>query len=182
MAEVKGKSTQYPKQRFSNRWSQTAETTIPPMLQSAAMPQKHRYQRGTFHITTATKGRMPTCTESDIPKRLIRHLCETRAMQDAQLYAFCILPDHIHILVSPGEKGLSGFMHAFKKNSSRDVPKLQWQKGYFDELIRSDKQRGNVIRYIQGNAMKHQLVKEILDWPWTSLYFDGVLDPTDIWL
>lgn len=146
------------------------------------MPQKHRQQQGTFHITTAVRDRMPICTESGMPERLIHHLGETRGMQGAKLFAFCILPDHIHLLLSPGKKGLSAFLHAFKKNSSRDIPSLFWQKGYYDERIRDDKQRGTVIGYIQGNAMKHNLVTDITDWPWTSLHFPEMLDPMEVWL
>ena len=103
-------------------------------------------------------------------------------MQGAKLYVFCILPDHLHILLSPGEKGLSAFMHAFKKNSSREISALTWQKGYHDERIRDDKQRGAVVGYIQGNAMKHHFVSDSIDWPWTSLHFPNVLDPMEIWL
>jgi putative transposase len=103
-------------------------------------------------------------------------------MHGAQLFAFCILPDHVHMLISPGEKGLSSFMHAFKKNSSRDIPNLFWKKGYHDERIHDGKQRGTVLAYIQGNGMKHGLVDEIWKWPWSSLHFEDVLDPMDIWL
>lgn len=147
-----------------------------------SMPQKHPQQQGTFHVTTSVRDRAPICIAKGIPKRIIHHLCETRGMQGAKLYAFCILPDHIHILLSPGEKGLSGFLHAFKKNSSRDIRSLFWQKGYHDERIRDSRQRGTVAGYIQGNAMKHHLVSDILDWPWTSLHFPQMLDPMEIWL
>jgi len=45
-------------------------------------------------------------------------------MQSAQLHAFCILPDHVHIIMSPGMKGLSAFVHSWKRNTMRDVRRL----------------------------------------------------------
>lgn len=145
------------------------------------MPQKHYHQHGTFHVTTATLNRSPSCIEKGVPERLIHYLCDTRNMQGAKLFAFSIMPDHVHLLMSPGEKGLSSFLHAFKKNSSRNIENLFWQKGYHDELIRSDEQRSSALGYIQGNAMKHKLVKEWIDWPWSSLHYEKILDPMGLW-
>jgi REP element-mobilizing transposase RayT len=85
------------------------------------MAQKHGFQHGTFHITTNTRGKVPWCTYEGIPQILIDNLVMTRNVLKAELYAFCILPDHMHILLNPGKKGLGRFMHSFKKNSSRDI-------------------------------------------------------------
>jgi hypothetical protein len=59
---------------------------------------------------------------------------------------------------------------------------MKWQKGYHDERIRDSRQRSTVFHYIQGNAMKHEFVNDMLDWPWTSLHFSHLLDPMEIWL
>lgn len=85
------------------------------------MTQKHYAQNGTFHITTNTKGKLSWLTESGVPEILIDNLFMTRNVQSAEIFAFCILPNHMHILMRPGEKGLSDFMHSFKRNSSKDV-------------------------------------------------------------
>lgn len=151
------------------------------------MPQIHGAQYGTFHLVTKIKEPNNWCTFEKVPQRLIHHLCMTRNMQQAKLHAFCILPDHIHLLLSSGPNGISKFMHAFKKDSARDIGRLfpafvcKWQKNFYDERIRDGKQSSAVFGYIHGNAMKHGLVKEILDWPWTSLHFQEVIDPSDVW-
>ncbi len=162
---------------------------------------------------------------------IIDNLRMTRNMQDAKLYAFCILPDHMHILLSPGTKGLSAFVHSFKRNTMRDVRKffayetatdspcqllpaaevrnlrtvygsgrygssaagnndrievddwiVGWQKSFHDERIRDARQCSTAFGYIQGNGMKHGLVAEIEDWPWSSLHFPEIIDPCDVWL
>lgn len=85
------------------------------------MPPQRFKQRGVFHVITNTRGRMPWCTFPGIPEILIDNLNMTRNLHDACIYAFCILPDHIHIVMKPGMKGLSAFMHSFKRNSSWHV-------------------------------------------------------------
>ena len=165
------------------------------------MPQKHAEQHGTFHITTNTNRKIPWCSLPGVPEILIDNLFMTRNLQEAIILAFCILTNHMHIIVSPGEKGLSTFMQSFKGNSSRDAhlllsgratrssdPRVAatecedaidhfsgWQKGYYDELIRDEKQLEQALTYVQENALKHDLVEHSEDWPWTSLHYSEKL-------
>ena len=151
------------------------------------MPQIH-YQQGLFHVTTNTQDRRRVCLKKGIPELLIHTLDATRSIHGAKLHAFCILPNHIHLL-APGEKGLSKFMQTFKSNSTKEIRKqykhlsktFRWQAGFYDERIRDERQRSAALHYILGNAVKHKLVKEIMDYPWTSLHFPSLIDPLDLW-
>ena len=166
------------------------------------MSQKHYKQDGTFHITTNSKKDIPWCTWPGIPEILIDNLFMTRNVQNAKVYSFCIMPDHMHILLSPGEKGLSAFMHSFKRNAMWDIRKIistlrsgrsrssapavyncipKWQKGFYDERIRTSDQRTNALNYIKQNPIKNHLVTNISDWPWHSIHFEHLLDSTDFW-
>lgn len=165
----------------------------------AAMSQRHGEQLGMFHITTNAKGKVPWCTLPGIPEILIDNLVMTRNVLKGQLYSFCILPNHLHIIVSPGKKGISEFMRSFKTNSSRDIslflrsggPRTSaasgkefsgWQKSFYEERIRDGRQCGSVMDYVQRNALRHKLVQESLDWSWTSLHFPHLLDEMEMWL
>ncbi len=88
------------------------------------MPQKHVEQHGTFHVTTCTFSRIPWLTTSAIPSMMIDNLLMTRSVQKAQVFGFCLLPDHMHILLRPGPNGLSKFMQSFKSQSIRDAKLL----------------------------------------------------------
>lgn len=46
----------------------------------------------------------------------------------------------------------------------------KWQKRFWDHLIRDDRDYANHIDYIHLNPLKHGLVKDPRDWPWTSLH------------
>jgi len=189
------------------------------------MSQKHYSQQGTFHITTNAKNKIPWLTYDRVPEILIDNLIMTRNVYEAKVYAFCILPDHMHILMSPGERGLSDFMQSLKRNSACDIntllrragmndnlrsagsitrashpglgagvcePQLRekmivkndmcfhWQNGFHDELIRDSIQRSSATEYIQWNAVRHELVASIDDWPWSSVHFTHLLDPMEL--
>jgi len=162
------------------------------------MPQKHGIV-GTFHITTNAHGKIPWCIWPGVPEILIDNLVMTRNLHQAKLCAFCIMPDHVHLILYPGEKGLAKFMKSWKQNSSRDIGILYprssdsrvaapdqiqfsgWQKGYYDELINDTRQRTAAMNYVMFNPLKHHLVENMDHWPWTSYHFQELVDPLDDW-
>ncbi len=157
------------------------------MMDDTTMPQHHHEQHGTFHLTFVSRSRIPWCTEPGVPELLIDNLRMTRSLQQAELFGFCILKDHMHVLCRPGSNGLSAFAHSFKRNSARDYNALLerrgpcWQKGFHDERIRDADQREQALSYIQWNAVHHGFVRTAEEWPWTSLHFPHLLDQWEYW-
>ncbi len=88
------------------------------------MGQYHGTQFGIFHVITNTKGRVHWCTLPGVPRIIIRDLSIAKALCGMKIFAFCILPDHLHLLIEPNQKGLSKFMKSFKENSSRNIRNL----------------------------------------------------------
>ena len=153
------------------------------------MPQIHREQFGLFHVTTTTQDKIPWCITAGVPEHLIHCLALARNIYGAKIHAFSILPNHLHLILSPGIKGLSKFMQAFKSRSIKGLQKplhglierRSWQAGFYDERIRNENQLSAAMAYVQGNGMKHGFAREIMDWPWTSLHFPTTVDPLDFW-
>lgn len=56
-----------------------------------------------------------------------------------------------------------------------------WQAGFHDERIRDPRQLEAALNYVRENASRHHLVRELMDWPWSSLHFQDRIDPTDVW-
>ncbi len=159
------------------------------------MPHKHYSQHGIFHVITKTRNDYGWCTGKNIPEIIIDNIRQTRDEHGAKVFAFCLLSNHLHLLFSPGEKGLSKFMQSFKSNSTKDVMeycrtrsdaasllrKVGWQKGYYDERMKSNRQYYTAISYVRGNAARHRLVASAYAWPWTSLHFSELIDVPELW-
>ncbi|HLD71295.1 MAG TPA: hypothetical protein VI873_01620, partial [Candidatus Peribacteraceae bacterium] len=56
-----------------------------------------------------------------------------------------------------------------------------WQNGFHDEIIMDSRQRNNTIQYVTYNATHHHLVTTTDHWPWSSLHYQDLLDPMEIW-
>jgi REP element-mobilizing transposase RayT len=80
------------------------------------------------------------------------------------LHAWVIMPNHVHVLVSPGESdSLSRIVAGWKRftgtriNARTGACGAFWQKDYFDRLIRDWDHFMNVARYIRRNPTKAKL-------------------------
>ncbi len=97
---------------------------------------------------------------------------QTRARHGARVYAYVLMPEHVHLLVNePPRILLAQFLKAVKQITSRKLRGWRekfWQERYYDSNVRGEKARSEVIRYIHRNPVVRGLVEKPEDWPWSS--------------
>ncbi len=79
----------------------------------------------------------------------------TRARHQARVYAYVLVPEHVHLLVNePPRIVLAQFLKAVKQMASRKLRGSRekfWQDRNYDSNVRGEKARSEVIRYIHRN-------------------------------
>ncbi len=97
---------------------------------------------------------------------------EVRARHSARVYAYVLMPEHVHLLINePPQIQLAQFLKAVKQVTSRKLrgPRGKfWQERYYDSNIRGEIARSEVIRYIHRNPVERGLVAKPQDWQWSS--------------
>ncbi len=95
--------------------------------------------------------------------------------QRYHLTAWCVMPNHAHILFKVFEGHPIGkVIHSWKTFTAREINKALgrhgplWQEDYFDTFMRDDEHQATEIAYIENNPVKARLVKRAADWPWSS--------------
>jgi putative transposase len=95
--------------------------------------------------------------------------------QRYRLIAWCIMPNHVHVLFETFEgHPLGRVIHSWKTFTAREINRLRgthgslWQEDYFDRYIRDDRHLHEEIRYIENNPVAAHLVKKPEDWPFSS--------------
>jgi putative transposase len=147
-----------------------------------------RFQRAeALHfITFSCFHRLPFL-EAPGPKETIEAILEQpRARHQARVYAYVLMPEHIHLLINePPSILVAQFLKALKQVTSRklrdDRPQF-WQDRYFDSNIRGEAARSEVIRYIHRNPVKRGLVASPGDYQWSSFnhYATGIRGVVEI--
>lgn len=108
-----------------------------------------------------------------IVKDAIRHWDGSRY----DLTAFCIMPNHVHILIRIHEPwNLSGILHSLKSYTSHRIVKELgrtepvWQREYFDRAMRDEEHTEKTRKYIEWNPVKAGLCPDPKDWPFSSAW------------
>jgi putative transposase len=101
---------------------------------------------------------------------------QARARHQARIYAYVLMPEHIHLLINePPRILLAQFLKAVKQIASRKLRGRRekfWQARYYDSNVHGEKARSAVIRYIHRNPVTRGLVAKPEDWPWSSFRHD----------
>ena len=106
---------------------------------------------------------------------LVRNVFEFFNNQRYQLCAWCIMPNHVHIIFSPSAGyTLDQILHSWKSYTAKEANKYLkhtgtfWQREYYDHLIRNEKEFQRIVHYVIDNPEKAGLDH----WPWVKLYVD----------
>lgn len=91
------------------------------------------------------------------------------------VYAYCFMPDHVHLLVQGGSDSfLPDFVHDFKEAVGYEFKgltgRMSWQRSYHDRILRTYEDLLGVARYIAWNPVRGRLVEEARDWPWLGSF------------
>ena len=79
-------------------------------------------------------------------------------IKDVKIEYYQIMPNHLHLIIEfekDIDKKLSTIVSMFKSRCTYNLGiKNIWQRGYFERIIRDEKEYYNVVRYIQNNPYK----------------------------
>jgi REP element-mobilizing transposase RayT len=94
--------------------------------------------------------------------------------------AYCVMPDHVHTVVSLGEDGdVQGWVRYVKREVARrcDMPGM-WQRSYWDRHARKSQDVWSMVAYVLDNPVRGGLIREWQEWPhsWSGLH-EGARGP-----
>jgi putative transposase len=133
-----------------------------------------RYQKAeSLHFITFSCFHRFRFLEASGPKDALEVILEqARARHQARIYAYVLMPEHVHLLINePPSMVLAQFLKAVKQTSSRRLKgehERFWQDRYFDRNVRGERARSEVIRYIHRNPVKRGLVGSPEEYRWSS--------------
>ncbi len=131
-----------------------------------------------YFITCCTNQKKPHFKDKDIVGIMVDVLKETSQRFNFRVYAYCFMPDHLHLLVTGGEtSSLGEFMRFFKQKTSFMFKKREgnslWQRSYYNHVLRKEETLRDVALYIFHNPVRKKLVENYQDYPFSgSFVFD----------
>lgn len=149
-----------------------------------AIPYRGKTSDSTYFVTASTFGKKALFQTERTARLLLDVLSHYRAQQKFFLHEFVLMPDHFHLLITPGEgmtleramqliKG--GFSHRARKElgMSSEV----WQTSFFDRRLRDAAEYAKFRDYIHQNPVARHLCARAEDYPYGSATTGIPLDP-----
>jgi putative transposase len=103
---------------------------------------------------------------ASIMEETIRYFDGTRF----DLLAWCIMPNHVHVLlVALEENRLGDIVRTWKMRATNQLSGGKiFADDYYDRFIRNSKHMATTLAYIENNPVKAGLCRESEDWQWSS--------------
>jgi len=136
-------------------------------------------RHGTYLTTSVTQERFPFFRRSATAELFIDVLQHYRRQGHYKLHAFVVMPDHVHLLITPEGITLERAMQFVKGGFSRRfAPRTTvWQKGFQDHRCRDAEEFLVRKRYVHENPVRAGLAAEAHLYPFSSA-FRGTQTPS----
>ena len=154
------------------------------------MHRREEIGRSRF-ITFSCHGRLPLLSNDGICQKLLEAIDRSRQEHGFKLFAWAIMPEHVHLLLRPAEGApLDRALKSMKLSVAKAViarwrelkapilerivdsdgsPQFWLPGGGFDRNVRSLREFTRHVRYIHRNPVERGLVARAEDWRWSSV-------------
>jgi len=135
-----------------------------------------------IHVTICTDNKKNIFDSEVNAKIVIEELLKTSKDLEFRVVCYCLMPDHLHIIISPGDSNLplSKFLNVFKGRTATILREREglnkiWQRSAFDHVIRAEEGLKAVVEYIMNNPVRKGIVEESNNYP-HSEWFEGEVE------
>lgn len=145
---------------------------------------------GTYFFTLVTHQRTSIFTENVFINELKNAVKDVKLHSPFDVKAWVVLPDHMHFVWSlpPGDSNYSKRIGQIKVEFTKRIkaevnnfnPQIQsklnkresniWQRRFWAHEIRNQSDLQKHVDYVHYNPVKHGLVKNVVDWPYSTFH------------
>jgi len=146
---------------------------------------------GAYYFFTVVTYERTKLFHTELARRCLREAIEkTQSRQPLETVAFCLLFEHLHCLwklagddadyskrwasikgqFSKAYLNLRGRRERVSPSRARKGEVCIWQRRFWEHHIRDEDDLHRHVNYIHYNPVKHGLVVQVEDWPWSTYH------------
>jgi putative transposase len=140
-----------------------------------------------FHVFARGAARRAIFLDDADRWRYLALLGRTTRVVGWRCLSYCLMGNHVHLLIEAGVPDLSRGMHRLHGGYARAFNERHGGSGHLfqgrfrSEPVKTDEQLLTVIRYIVNNPVKAGLCARAEEWPWSS-HSSILMETTPPWL
>ncbi|MGY0691331.1 REP-associated tyrosine transposase [Virgibacillus sp. FSP13] len=140
------------------------------------MPRKARVKsnNGIYHVMLRGANRQEIFHDEEDNVRFLDTIMKYKKKSGIKIYAWCLMSNHVHLLLREGSEGLSvtmkriGVSFAQYYNWKYRTTCHLFQDRFKSENVETKRYLLTVVRYIHQNPVKAGIVKLVDEWKWSS--------------
>ncbi len=129
-----------------------------------------------------------TCFFDDEDRRFYLHHLERLSRQvTCEVHAYCLMTNHVHLLVTPRQAESSGqlfrrlhLLHSQYINRKRGRTGSLWEGRFRSCVVESETYLLHCYRYIESNPVRAGLARDPGDYPWSSYAANALGSPSSL--
>ncbi|WP_213951813.1 MULTISPECIES: transposase [Tepidanaerobacter] len=137
---------------------------------------------GIYHVMLRGVNHQIIFEDDEDYQKFLRTLKHTKEKSGYIIYAYCLMSNHIHLLIKEAEEDLGivfrriGASYVYWYNRKYGRRGHLFQDRYKSEAVETDSYFLTVLRYIHQNPYNAGIVENIADYPWSS-YHEYIEEP-----
>jgi putative transposase len=143
-------------------------TKRPPRLQG------FNYQASrTYFVTFCVRDREPVFKLELAAQIAVAAVLRLRQQQYYWLYAYCVMPNHIHLIFKKAKaRSLQSIVATLKRSiwfqcRRAGVP-IRWQSSFYDRIVREYEMSDAFVKYVLLNPVRAGLVHDFSDYKYSG--------------
>jgi REP element-mobilizing transposase RayT len=140
------------------------------------MPQPLRIQSDEvlYHLTTRGVDRRAIFLDDDDRRFFLRVLDRVVRLDGFVVHAYCLMTNHVHLLVETPRANLAHGMQRLLAHYAREHNARAGRRGhlferrYLDRLVETEEHLVSTARYLARNPVEARLCARPRDWRWSS--------------
>jgi putative transposase len=127
------------------------------------------------HVTQRGNRRQKTFFSDADYRAYLKLLAEAKVESGVDIWAYCLMPNHIHIVAVPKHKdGLAQFFRIAHRQYSRMINFREGWRGHlwqerFHSFVMDERHLMATVRYVELNPVRAALCADPQDWRWSSV-------------
>lgn len=129
-----------------------------------------------YFVTVCARSGTAPFVDEHLAQVVVEALEWLRSVRRVRLYAYCLMPDHLHVLLQLDSSmdtlgALLGSMKRFTTRKSWDIgyEGQLWQRRFYDHVMRTNEDGRRMARYILDNPVRRGLCGDAEAYRWSGV-------------
>ena len=147
-----------------------------PERKKIRLPAEHYIGPRGYFVTMCCHKRRPFFRDEERAQDVMARLKEVAARHTFRVHAYCVMPDHFHVLVEGTQPdcNLLSFISQLKQESAHDEKTRSgsqlWQRYFYDHIVRPRDSMEAIAWYIWLNPVRKGLCAEPEDYKFSGSF------------